>query len=80
VQMTIDIASVTLITGLVIARRSEQRRPVLRLEQAPCKPVALRTSVRPSPEHRRPAILGDLGYRTTRNAAPSPRLTRAPLR
>jgi hypothetical protein len=78
--MTIDIVIVTLITGLVIARRSERRRPVWLLGQARCKPVALRTSVRPSPEYRRPAILGDLGYRTTRNAAPSPRLTRAPLR
>jgi len=26
-QMTVDIVSVTLITGLVIARRSERRRP-----------------------------------------------------
>jgi len=27
VQITIDIVSVTLITGLAIARRSERRRP-----------------------------------------------------
>ncbi len=45
----------------------------------PRRPPA-QPSMHPSPAHLRPAILALLGHRSTRNAAPSPRLTRAPLR
>ena len=61
--------------GVRRAARRADRRPVA-LTARP----SMGAPLHPSPAHRRPAILASLGHRSTRNAAPSPRLTRAPLR
>ena len=67
--------------GVRRAARSADRDEIAIVPaRCPRRAARVRPSSNPSPEHLRPAILAHLGHRTTRNAAPSPRLTRAPLR